>query len=97
MTIEPARGVQGVDFPRGGGVGSFGEMQAAALPSRQRGEVGQLGRPADPLDLLLGLRRAQPSEGPRYVDGLEPGETIVVDGAFALKSELLKARFAEEE
>ena len=31
------------------------------------------------------------------LDGLEPGETIVVDGAFALKSELLKARFAEEE
>jgi RND family efflux transporter MFP subunit len=29
--------------------------------------------------------------------GLQPGETIVVDGAFALKSELLKARFAEEE
>ncbi len=31
------------------------------------------------------------------LDGLEPDETIVVDGAFALKSELLKARFAEEE
>lgn len=31
------------------------------------------------------------------LDGLEPGETIVVEGAFALKSELLKARFAEEE
>lgn len=31
------------------------------------------------------------------LSGLEPGETIVVDGAFALKSELLKARFAEEE
>lgn len=31
------------------------------------------------------------------LDGLKPGETIVVDGAFALKSELLKARFAEEE
>jgi hypothetical protein len=31
------------------------------------------------------------------LDGLEPGETMVVDGAFALKSELLKARFAEEE
>lgn len=31
------------------------------------------------------------------LDGLEPGETIVTDGAFALKSELLKARFAEEE
>lgn len=31
------------------------------------------------------------------LDGLEPGETIVVDGAFALKSELLKGRFAEEE
>jgi cobalt-zinc-cadmium efflux system membrane fusion protein len=31
------------------------------------------------------------------LDGLEAGETIVVNGAFALKSELLKARFAEEE
>jgi cobalt-zinc-cadmium efflux system membrane fusion protein len=31
------------------------------------------------------------------LDGLEPEETIVVEGAFALKSELLKSRFAEEE
>lgn len=31
------------------------------------------------------------------LDGLEIGENIVVDGAFALKSELLKARFVEEE
>jgi len=31
------------------------------------------------------------------LDGLQPGESIVVDGAFTMKSELLKARFAEEE
>ncbi len=31
------------------------------------------------------------------LEGVEPGETIVGAGAFALKSELLKARFAEEE
>lgn len=31
------------------------------------------------------------------LNGLKADETIVVDGAFALKSELLKARFAEEE